>query len=199
MRVARAVATRLAAALVLSPLAPGALYAATMPFVLPVPPDFVSLPPRDEKTLLVAGDFRAGTTLSVQRLDEPTLRRFRAVNAPMCDDVSAPLCEQNAGSIAAALAAYRDTQAAPSGAMSEVVPGSTRLNDGKLTFEMLLVLGGTPGAPPDPELSRRTAVAALPCDGGMSWLCLWAGAKASNWDAGDGALLLRSLDGFALR
>ena len=51
----------------------------------------------------------------------------------------------------------------------------------------------------DPELSRRTAVAALPCDGGMSWLCLWAGAKASNWDAGDGALLLRSLDGFALR
>ena len=29
-------------------------------------------------------------------------------------------------------------------------------------------------------------------------ICLWAGAKTSEWEAGDGPVLLRSVEAFAL-
>lgn len=205
MKISRTIASRLAAALVLQPhcfLLPGASHAVVSPeFDLPVPSEFVALPPRDATTLLVAGNFRTGTTLSVQRVASSTVRKLAAPGpaSSVCDS-GAVLCDQTAEWLASSLAAYRDTQAAPSGARSQIMPGTVRVREDKLMFEMLLVLASTvPGAPPDPELSRHTAVAALPCDGGASWLCLWAGAKASNWDASDGALLQRSVEAFTLR
>ena len=183
----RMVLSSLAPLLAFAP--PARLHAAPpLPFTLAVPESFISLSGKDASTLFVAGNFRTGTTLSVQRVAPSALRA-----SSTCDDGSL-LCEQNASVLAAALAAYRDSQAAPSGSKSELLPGSARIADGKLTFEMVLALAS--GANVDPELSRRTAVAALPYDGEL--LCLWAGAKLSEWDAGDGALLVRAAQSFAL-
>ena len=76
-----------------------------------------------------------------------------------------------------------------------MIPGTVSVDStGKLTFEMRLLLAGELQQA-DPELSRRTAVAALP--DGTDLICLWAGAKTSNWDAGDGVILERSAAAFA--
>ena len=172
---------------------PLALLAATPTFNLLVPDGFISLSKRDSSTLAVAGNFATGTPLSVQLVDPAALAKLLSSSAPACD--TGLLCEANAGALATALAAYRDSQAAPPGYKAQVLPGSARLDGGKLTFEMVLALAT--GAATDPELQRRTGVAAIPVEDG--WLCLWAGAKGSNWDAGEGVALQRSVAAFALQ
>ena len=71
---------------------------------------------------------------------------------------------------------------------------------GKVTFEMILALAGDnalEALKADPELSRHTAVGVLAsADGDL--LCLWAGAKQREWDAGDGATLQTCVREFAL-
>ena len=171
--------------------------ASSIPFKLPIPDGFVSLPPPKDQsdTLFVAGNFRTGTTISVQRVDATALRKLLPINSPRCEDGAALLCQESAASLAIALAAYRDRQAAPSGCRSEPIAGTLRLGDGgKLTFEMQLALAS---GSQDPELSRHTAVSALP-GGGGDLICLWAGAKTSEWEAGDGPVLLRIVEAFAL-
>lgn len=175
----------LPALLISSP--PLALHAATAvpPFELRVPPEFLSLPPRDASTLLVAGNFATATTLSVQRVEAATLRKF------VGGDITAD-------SLAAAFAAYRDREAAPSGAKSTVLPGSVQVDasSGKVSFEMLLALASQPS---NPDLSRRTAVVAIPDGTSGCWFVCWAGAKVSSWNAGDGVLLQQAAQTFALR
>ena len=178
--------------------------ASSIPFKLPIPDGFVSLPPPKDQsdTLFVAGNFRTGTTISVQRVDATALRKLLPINSPPCEDGAALLCQESAASLAIALAAYRDRQAAPSGCRSEPIAGTVRLGDGgKLTFEMQLALAS---GSPDPELSRHTAVSVIGLSalsggaGGGDLICLWAGAKTSEWEAGDGPVLLRSVEAFAL-
>ena len=132
----------------------------------------------------------------MQRVEAATLLKLIPKGTPLCENDEL-LCSQSATALAPALAAYRDTQAAPSGARSEVLPGTTSIDEtgGKLTFEMLLALATLQ---PDPELERHTVVGVLPLKGG-DVLCLWAGAKASNWEAGDGVVLKRAVETFALR
>ena len=175
---------------------PHVLRAAAPPFDLAVPPDMVVLPARDA-SLFVAGNFRTGTTISVQRIAVSELLKLRPTSAA-CESGGLLSCKEGAAAVASVLAAFRDRQTAPSGSSSAVIPESVRWDDGKLSFEMLLTLVGDNASEAlraDPELSRRTAVAAL--DDGGDLLCLWAGATASNWDAGDGAILQRAQASFA--
>lgn len=194
-------ATALLPALAAPFASPRALLAASPAdaFALRVPDDFVTLPARDTSTLLVAGNFRTGTTLSVQRVDATALAKALPPGSA-CDGEAAGalLCARSAPALADALAAYRDTQAAPSGARSEVLPDSVTLDaaSGALRFEMTLALSTQLQG--DLELARHTVVAALPSAAG-GLLCLWAGAKASSWEAGDGPVLQSVAQTFALK
>ena len=78
---------------------------------------------------------------------------------------------------------------------------SVRIDGKKLSFQMELSLVGdvaTGSQRADSELTRRTAVGVL-FDGNVDGdlLVLWAGAKGSEWDAGDGALLERAVATFS--
>ena len=99
------------------------------------------------------------------------------------------------------MASYRDRQTAPSGSSSRIV--STKVIGGsRLEFEMTLSLVGDEASPSllnDPELSRRTLVVVLDGEVDDNLTVLWAGAKQSQWDAADGALIRQAADTFALR
>ena len=166
-----------------------------------MPEDFVTLTSRDPLTAFVAGNFRTGTTISVQQVSIETLQKFSKTTLS-CDGAAPLSCQDSAQSVATALAAFRDRQTAPSGSSSSLIPASVGLQDGKLTFEMLLALvgdGATQTQLNDPELSRHTAVAAIPIEDGSALLAVWAGAKVASWDAGDGPLLQRATSTFGLR
>ena len=206
------VGRRLVATLIASaPLHPTVLHAAAppptpLPFTLSVPEGFISFSSRDPSTLAVAGNFKTGTTLSVQKVDTAALQALLPSTALVCDgdDRTKPIlsCTEGAAKLALALAAFRDRQAAPSGASSRVIVETLRADPERLSFEMALALvgdGATEAQQADPTLSRRTSVAVLPAEGADAWLCLWAGATTENWEAGDGETLRRAAASFALR
>lgn len=165
-------------------------------FSLEVPAGFVSIGRRgDADYLLVTGNFATGTLLSVQQLRPTDLR----VPLSAGDDAAALR-------LATALGALRD-KAQGVDATSAVRNARAR-GQRAIDFELTTPLVGdkaTPAQLADPELVRTTLARALLLpDGpagepGAGLLVVWAGAKQSFFDAGDGELLRAAVDSFSLK
>ena len=183
-REALTIAAAVATSALLAP--PRALAAAKPPFRLTLPPDFVKIGSTNgQDVLLMAGDFRgmiagtgSATTIAVQRV-------------AMAERQMAPRGEEAVAEMAARLTRLRDTQAAPSGCVSELVPSSLAFDGTTLTFEFFtpLVCAGTSLAETPADFKRHTLARAVADQDGGGLLVLWAGARASDWDAGAGEAL----------
>jgi hypothetical protein len=173
---------------------PSQAFGSSPNFSLDLPKSFVRLSAggtASPDVLLSAGDFRgmiaatgAATTISVQRIYQPTILPSSAEASPTA---------------AAALARLRDSQSGlPSGCISQVIGSTVVLDDRGLGFEFLTPLTGN-GLDPkaaSPDLVRHSLVRVASAADGVV-LVLWAGARSADWDAGAGNELREAANTFA--
>ena len=206
--IAAAAASPTAASLAATASAAAASAAPPIAVQLTLPDDFVRVSRSGRpgsNFLLVSGNFRTGSTLTVETVGPAQLRPSAKVQPIPATAYRAPLDAAGAGALAAALVRYRD---ASSGLDATSMPaegvslggGGARL---QFEFDTPLVF---PPRPEDKELSRRTLVNVIlvgadgESDGerdgepdgerdgerAPTMVVLWAGAKRSEWDAGLG-------------
>ena len=175
-------------------------------FRLTLPSSFVKLSTANSpEVLLSAGDFRgmiastgAATTISVQRLDKALSLLPRTSDDPTA-----------ATAAAEAFARLRDSQSGlPAGCTSVVLPSTVSVDqNGVLGFEFLTPLTGNEADPTvaSPDLVRHSLVraAASGLESGSdsttgTAIILWAGARATDWDAGAGAEIREAAATFAV-
>mmetsp|Transcript_30829 Transcript_30829/g.51004 ORF Transcript_30829/g.51004 Transcript_30829/m.51004 type:complete len:269 (+) Transcript_30829:206-1012(+) len=178
-------------------------------FILDVPPQFVQLPRSGRAAsnyLLVSGDFRTGSTLTVESLD---LQRL----LPGGFASELPAGSSDADALISALLRHRDSQSGVD-IPSKLLPSFDSLegpgfSEATLTpcdflFSTPLVF---PAKPADPEFERITIARALllvPPSGDIRdahtrVLILWGGAKRSEWDNGMGQVMRAAASSFRLR